>query len=266
MVKSLSFANPSEHKAVALALLAWRSGLSKSQILAGYPLQNNLDEQLKADIARLNTHYPFQYLKGHTDFFNLKLYLTPKVLIPRPETEELIEWILSQVSTSKLKILDIGTGSGCIALALKKALPESEVWAIDISASALKLAKYNALQNDLEVIFEALDIFEKEIENLPPFDLIVSNPPYIPLSEKKLLPPNLAFEPSIALFTPADNPLLFYNGIIELYNIILKSKGRIYFEIHENYALPLAKKCKSKGYRVEMKKDIHGKDRMLKLM
>ena len=259
-----SFSNDLEHQAVALALLSWRSGLSKAQILADYPLEKKLKQQLQADLDLLNTHYPFQYLKGETDFLGLKLKLTSDVLIPRPETEEVVEWILSQITNQELRILDIGTGSGCIALALKKALPKSEVWASDISAKALKLAQANAVQNGLEIIFKEIDVFGKTIENLTPFDIIVSNPPYIPKSEKKLLAPNLAFEPDLALFTPTDKPLLFYNRIIELAHLILKQQGQIYFETHENYA-NILKANNYNNYQIELKQDLNAKDRMIRI-
>ena len=181
-------------------------------------LTNSIAEQLQTALADLLLHKPMQYVTGEAWFYNLKLFVNEHVLIPRPETEELVQLVLdSSVARSNPlpTILDIGTGSGCIALAIKKNLPAADVTAIDVSKQALYIASINAATYDADIIFLKVDFLdESEWESLPMFDIIISNPPYIPINEKSNLDTNVtAYEPHQALFVPDNAPLLFYEKI-----------------------------------------------------
>lgn len=218
-------------------------------------------ETLEKHLERLLNHEPFQHILGYELFHGLRLEVNPDVLIPRPETEELVEWILDSHTTAKT-ILDIGTGSGCIAIALAKALPKVSVEALDVSEKAIKIAEKNALKNDTKVTFFLMNI----LENIPEknYDLIVSNPPYVGLDEKKLMIANvLDHEPHIALFS--ENPLLFYQRIAEIAAQKLNSNGWLYFEMNEFYAAQIAEILKSLHFtEVEIKKDLSDKNRMIR--
>ena len=187
-------------------------------------------------------------------------------LIPRPETEELVAWIINdQNNKQNISILDVGTGSGCIAIALAKNLPEAKVFALDVSEKALRIARQNAVDNGVTIEFIEADIFDVDLGNLQ-FDVIVSNPPYVRELEKETMSPNvLNHEPHLALFVKDDDPLLFYRSIVEVANNTLKSKGFLYFEINEflgNLTLQLVQKL---NYcNIELKKDLFMKDRMIK--
>ncbi|MBL7893520.1 MAG: peptide chain release factor N(5)-glutamine methyltransferase, partial [Bacteroidia bacterium] len=204
-----------------------------------------------------------------------KLKVNPAVLIPRPETEELVDWIVKEfkVQSSKFKVLDVGTGSGCIALALKRNIPSAEVFALDISEAALDVAKQNALNNSLEITFVNASIIENWDNKLIPFgeagrglSLIVSNPPYVLQSEKHAMQPNvLVYEPHLALFVNDNDPLLFYKAIIEFAKKYLANKGRLFFEINEAKADEVKSLLVQNGFKnVEIKKDLSGKERMVK--
>lgn len=223
-----------------------------------------LDEALQ----QLLLHKPVQYITGETWFYNLKLTVNNHVLIPRPETEELVKWIIDehQYCKEKLTVLDIGTGSGCIPVSLKKHLPHLDITAIDVSAAALATAKQNALMNDTAIDFIQFDFLnEPARKELPLFDIIVSNPPYIPENEKEKLAANVtAYEPPIALFVPDHSPLLFYETIALFANTHLKAEGKIYVEIHEDHAKTTAAVFAKQFSHVEIRKDINGKNRMVK--
>ncbi|MEM6724856.1 MAG: peptide chain release factor N(5)-glutamine methyltransferase, partial [Bacteroidota bacterium] len=191
---------------------------------------------------RLLNHEPLQYVIGHADFYGLQLDVDNRVLIPRPETEELVHWIIQDHKVDHpngkdLRLLDIGTGSGCIPLAIKKNLSEMEVEAIDISRDALKVARKNAQKLDLDVKFRNLDITaESTWSDLEPFDIIASNPPYVLEKERSMLPENvLRYEPSVALFVNTDTPLKFYRIIADFAYQFLKPGGHLYFEAHESH-------------------------------
>jgi release factor glutamine methyltransferase len=231
---------------------------------------------------RLLHHQPVQYALGEAHFYGLKLFVDKHVLIPRPETEELVEWIIKDVQasgknvferkeseadeTTQLKILDVGTGSGCIALALKKAMPKAEVWACDISDDALNIARRNGSESDIRVDFVGLDFLdEAQSRQLPTVDLIVSNPPYIPLKNKEDMLPNVVeYEPHTALFVPNDEALIFYKALAEFGKHRLYNNGSIYAEIHEDLGKEVIGLFENEGYTVELRKDMQGKDRMVK--
>ncbi|TNE68945.1 peptide chain release factor N(5)-glutamine methyltransferase [bacterium] len=216
-------------------------------------------------IKRRAVHEPLQYIIGETDFYTSTFKVNNHVLIPRPETEELVELILSEHPSSEpLRVLDIGTGSGCIAISLKKERPNWEVVGVDISPDALAVAKENAALNTVDVQFELGNLFAERILNGTPFDLIVSNPPYIAPSEAELMERQVKFyEPKLALF--AEDPLSVYKGIerISRAQLDLSKSGKLYLELNENLAVQIGA-CYSENYwQVELKKDLSGKPRML---
>lgn len=217
-------------------------------------------------LSELKYQIPIQYIIGETEFYGLPFKVDKNVLIPRPETEELVEWIVqNHKNQHNIKILDIGSGSGCIAISLAKNLPKAKVSAIDISAEALNVAKNNAALNQVNVNFINSDILT--IVELPDvFDIIVSNPPYVRELEKDQMQQNvLANEPHIALFVKNENPLLFYDKIAELAKNHLTENGVLYFEINQYLGNETVKLLKTKGFKnIEVKKDIYGVDRMMK--
>jgi len=219
---------------------------------------------------RLQQQEPIQYITGQTEFFGLPFYVNPSVLIPRPETEELVSWILNDIETSKLKtkgfkILDIGSGSGCIPISIRKNLPEADVYAIDISKRALETASENARLNKVEINFTQKDILQTDSLGLK-YDIIVSNPPYIRNLEKMEIKKNvLDNEPHLALFVEDDEPLIFYDKIASLAKLNLKQKGLLYFEINQYLGVKTTELLKLLGFRnIELRRDIFGKDRMIK--
>ena len=222
--------------------------------------------KIEGIVQRLKKFEPIQYVLGETEFFGLKLKVSPDVLIPRPETEELVYWMSKSSWPSNPVFLDVGTGSGCIALALKRRIPNAKIFAADISEQALKIADENAISNDLEVEFIHFDILKWKERSWPFFDGIVSNPPYVREFEKTQMQANvLEYEPKTALFVKDDDPLLFYREIGYLSRKYLKPKGKLYFEINEGLADESIQLLKNMQFKqIEIKKDIHGKNRMLK--
>ena len=222
-------------------------------------------EYFETIISRLLTYEPIQYILGITSFFGLKFKVDTNVLIPRPETEELIAWILKQTDSSQpLKILDIGTGSGCIAISLAKHLPNAEVYALDVSPPALEIAQYNAQLNAVQLNQIETNILEWEPKDMI-FDIIVSNPPYVRESEKTRMAPNvLEHEPHLALFVETNNPLVFYHNIVDLSKQILKNQGMLYFEINEYLGDETKALFSSDDFEdVQLKTDIFAKNRIL---
>jgi release factor glutamine methyltransferase len=235
-----------------------------SKVKLSAPQEALLDEY----IAKLLTHAPVQYVLHEAWFFDMKLYVDENVLIPRPETEELVQWIVDVLGTKgvdALTILDIGTGSGCIPVALKKKLPAANVYACDISAGALGVAKRNAAALGTDVHFVEADILnDADWRLLPQCDVIVSNPPYIPLKEKSQMAANVvAHEPALALFVGNDDPLVFYRAIAKFGKEKLNSSGNIFAEIHEDLARQAAEVFKDYS-SVEVKRDMQGKERMVR--
>lgn len=211
--------------------------------------------------ARLNQGEPLDYILGYTYFYGLKIEVSKDTLIPRPETEELIELILNKNQTrSGLKILDIGTGSGCIALALKSNLVNAEVTALDVSNNAIEIAQRNTVQLDLNVNFIHLDILNENLwSQLANYDIIVSNPPYIPQEEKTDMTTSvLDYEPHLALFVEND-PLIFYKQILKFATFHLNPKGLVYFETSQTIQLE-----EYEGFQIEKRKDLSGNWRFLK--
>jgi len=217
-------------------------------------------------IDRLKNHEPIQYILGMTEFYGLPFYTVPGVLIPRPETEELVQWIILENRHSNPAILDIGTGTGCIAISLQKNIPESTVLACDISRVCIETAERNSLLNNSKV-----SVFEYDILNETPeiqfseLDIVVSNPPYIREAEKSLMEKNvLEHEPELALFVPNEKPLIFYEQIANFSQIHLKNQGQLYFEINEAFGPECCDMLQGKGFsKIAIKKDINGKDRMI---
>ncbi len=209
---------------------------------------------------------PIQYITGKTWFMGEAYQVNEHVLIPRPETEELVDWIVeyAEIKGSALRILDIGTGSGCIAIALKKALPEAIVTAIDISPNALKVAANNASALKAEIEFVPLDILNTAF--LPgQYDVIVSNPPYIPMQEMKNMELQVtAHEPNIALFVPDEDPLVFYKAIARLAKLHLTTNGQLFFEIHYDQGEAMVQLLDEIHFHAELREDLFGKDRMIR--
>ncbi len=230
--------------------------LSESEIL-----------KLHFAVKDLKNEKPVQYITGETEFQGLKLKVTPEVLIPRPETEELIDLIVKENTSRKINsILDIGTGSGCIALSLKKYFPESEVTGIDISENSLKIANENSELNGLQVNFVKADILDSNVKNkFEKFDLIVSNPPYVTEDDKILMKKNvLEFEPHLALFVENNEPLVFYEKIADFSVEKLNPDGQLWFEVNEKYGYEVSGLLKHKGFKnVMVIKDFMGKERFV---
>ena len=223
-------------------------------------------QKWKSIIAELQLQKPIQYILGETEFFGLPFEVNSAVLIPRPETEELVDWILKNNSNSSelLRVLDIGTGSGCIPITLAKNLKNSEVSAIDVSAEALKVAEINAEKNSVEVNFIEKDILKTEDLDAI-YDIIVSNPPYVRELEKQEMQKNvLEFEPHLALFVEDDDALLFYLKITQLASKSLSEGGQLYFEINQYLGQRMVDLLNEYKFRdIELRKDIYGNDRMI---
>jgi release factor glutamine methyltransferase len=216
--------------------------------------------------AELLVGRPIQYITGHTWFMGEPYIVNEQVLIPRPETEELVEWVIeyAAIKGKALRILDIGTGSGCIAIALKKAIPEATLAAIDISTSALKIAKTNAAALKADIEFITLDILNTAF--LPDqYDVIISNPPYIPMQEMKNMDLQVTdHEPNIALFVPDEDPLIFYKAIARLAKLHLDANGQLFFEIHYDQGDTLIALLDEMHFHAELRTDLFGKDRMIR--
>jgi release factor glutamine methyltransferase len=241
--------------------------------LTGKNVKDLLNQELSvAQLKDLNqfttqllAHHPIQYVLGEADFYLLKFKVNSNVLIPRPETEELVYLIIQEQKNKPVNILDIGTGSGCIAIALKKNLPLAQLIAIDISNEALALAEKNATLNRVEVTFYKADALNLQSSNWPQFDVIVSNPPYIAQSEMEIMDENVkAHEPHLALFVNDDEPLIFYDKIGDFALTNLKSGGMLYFEINQQLAHETANLLIKKGFQTTLIKDINQNYRILK--
>tara|TARA_B110000196_G_scaffold74655_1_gene64079 strand:+ start:1252 stop:2121 length:870 start_codon:yes stop_codon:yes gene_type:complete len=226
-------------------------------------LSNDQKENLMNAVSLLKTNMPIQYVLGESEFMSLKFNLNSNVLIPRPETEELVSWVIKDDNHNKT-ILDIGTGSGCIAIALAKFIKNSRVTAWDIDEKILSVAEKNASKNKVKVLFELKDITTIKSNNK--FDLIISNPPYICDSEKLGMQNNvLLFEPHLALFVNDKDPLFFYLKIIDFAKSNLNDNGKIFLEINENQSIGVVKLLNNAGfYDIELKKDFRLKNRMIK--
>jgi release factor glutamine methyltransferase len=263
-----------EAKSIVYLLLEQTLNISKTDIL----LDENIDQvfDFQEIISRLKAQEPVQYIIGETEFYGRRFKVTPDTLIPRPETEELVALVLSsgflvlnsesRTQNSELRILDIGTGSGCIAISMAYELPQAQVYAYDISEKALKIANENAEINEVNVIFEQADILNISPYCLSPFSVIVSNPPYVTNAEKLEMEQNvLAYEPHLALFVEDSNPLIFYKAIAAFASKNLINKGLCVVEINQTFGLETAELFWNQGFRyVEVVKDMFGKDRFVK--
>jgi release factor glutamine methyltransferase len=212
-------------------------------------------------LERLKTHEPIQYVLGKTNFMDLEFKVNSSVLIPRPETEQLVRLMLKEDLDGK-EILDIGTGSGCIAISLAKNLPNSKVTALDISKDAIDVAKENAELNNVEIEFINADIYNYKPEKI--YDIIVSNPPYVTESEKVLMKKNvLDFEPELALFVDNTDPLTYYNEIIDLFKTNLNLEGYLFFEINNKYYNEIKEDLIDNGFQVNSFNDFRGSKRFI---
>ena len=253
--------------------------------IKNYDIEDDELEELNYIFEEISNHYPIQYIFNKAEFYGLEFYVDEQVLIPRPETEELVHWVISEgesesesenenykdntkLNTTSISLLDIGTGSGCIPIAIKKNKPNWNVAAIDISENALEVARVNALKHHTEIYFFQADILSVDSKDtrLTTYDIIVSNPPYIPRKEKELMSTSTVhFEPHLALFVEDENPLLFYDKIADFSKQHLTKNGKLYFELNEFNANDVKKLLHQKGFQnIQIKKDFAGKDRMLR--
>jgi release factor glutamine methyltransferase len=274
-----------ETAVMADMLLEHVSGYPRTERMKrdGEELTPAQQEMLAGFLERMKQHEPVQYILKKSWFYGLELYVDHYVLIPRPETEELVDWIIKDVKNSgtdvfaerpgladetrELKVLDVGTGSGCIALALKKGMPRAEVWGCDASETALNVARRNGSTLNIRVDFQGIDFLDAAQQKfLPTVHIIVSNPPYIPKSGSHEMGKNVvAFEPHMALFVPDNDPLVFYRSIASFSRNRLYPGGFVYVEIHEGMGAEVSALFRSEGFeQVELKKDMQGKDRMIR--
>jgi len=233
-----------------------------------FVFSNSAIEKWNSVLEKLEKEIPIQYILGNAHFYGLEFEVNENTLIPRPETEELVEWIIKNNSKIEgfkdLKILDIGTGSGCIAISLAKNLPHAKVFAIDVSEKALETAKKNALTNETEVTFLLKNILETD-DLEQQFDIIVSNPPYVRNLEKEEIKKNvLEYEPHLALFVEDNDALIFYRKISELAQKNLTENGQLYFEINQYLGTEMIDLLEAKNFAtIELRKDIYENDRMI---
>lgn len=271
--KLLSLYDENEAAAISHELLLHITGANKMQRLMLKEKEFSLEQQSLFDqsLDQLLTGKPIQYITGLAWFKGNEYIVNEHVLIPRPETEELVDWIITDQKQDNRKdtlhILDIGTGSGCIAISLKLAFPDATVTSCDISPNALRIANQNSKKLDADIRFIQMNFLDTMEQNkLGKFNVIVSNPPYIPISEKEKLHTNVRdFEPGLALFVPNDDPLIFYKAIARFCKGHLHESGSIYCEMEASYTSDCHNLFLESGYKtVEIRKDMHGNERMLK--
>jgi release factor glutamine methyltransferase len=259
-----------EAESIARMVIGHITGTEKMQVSreAEKEISSTQQQEIETAFIELKKQRPVQYVLGEAWFSNLKFYVDENVLIPRPETEELVNWITDNYKSTNqpLQILEVGTGSGCIAISMQKKLPTANVLATDISEAALVVAKQNAATLNAGVKFLMADFLNDTTwHEFPLFDIIVSNPPYIPITEKEKLDANVAeWEPSTALFVPDSDPLLFYRKIALFGKEHLKNKASIFVECHQEFAVAAKKMFEDYGYFAVLKKDIFENERMLK--
>lgn len=227
-------------------------------------LSSKKEQELEDILQRLSRFEPLQYIEGRTLFLGREFWVAPGVLIPRPETEELVELMLKEIPADA-RILDVGTGSGCIAISLAKELPDALVTAWDVSPEALSVARANARKLQTDVRFVECDVLACQVDEVGLYDVIVSNPPYVTEAEKADMEPNvLQWEPSLALFVPDDDPLRFYRRIAVLGRDMLADGGRLYFEINRAYGREMVEMLRTMGYvGVRVEKDLSQNDRFV---
>lgn len=266
-----------EATAICDLVIAYITGQQKIDRILNktMPLSKLQEEQLENFTLQLLQKQPVQYVLQEAWFAGMKFFVDNSVLIPRPETEELTAWIIEEAQEiqtqnkeddTPIRILDIGTGSGCIAITLKKKLPKASIFAIDVSEKAISVATKNALANSTYIQFSVNDILSRNNwKVLPEFDILVSNPPYIKESEAAMMDNNVKdYEPGLALFVKDEERLLFYNAISDFGLYKLRKKGKLFFEINELYGKEVSELLLEKGYKnIHLKKDVSGKDRMI---
>lgn len=258
-----------ELEVIAYQLMSEVTGLTRTAILINKntKISETHAQLIKRFVNELKNFKPLQYVVGKTEFFGLPFKVNEYTLIPRPETEELVEWIIDDYNAKvfPVTILDIGTGSGCIPVSLKKHLALARVDGCDISPDALKVAAENAQINQLDVNFFEIDILSSPVMEQK-WDVIVSNPPYIPMSDMSEMYANvLQYEPHVALFVADENPLIFYRAIALFALKHLQHEGSLYFEIHYKYGAEVLEMLRNSGFvNVQLRKDLSGNDRMVK--
>ncbi len=256
-----------EAESLAVIIIEYFFEMGRTQILMDVPF-TGMDEEILGNlnecIERLKAQEPIQHILGETEFYGLPFYVSPDVLIPRPETEELVNWVIEECKNKELTVLDIGTGSGCIPVVLKKEQPQFNVFGLDVSSEALTVANDNAELNQVDIKLMEHDILSDDMPEVN-VDVIVSNPPYITLDEKQDMKKNvLEFDPSLALFVTNEDPLVFYRVIGSLGLEILSDSGKLFFEINENFGNETVELLQCLGYKeVILKKDLNDKDRMI---
>ncbi len=260
--------NPYESESIAYLIIENILSFDKTQIIINYRNYVKYKDLVLVDdiLERLKKHEPIQYIFEETEFFNLKLKVNKHTLIPRQETELLVYNIIKKNEQRKnINILDIGTGSGCIAISLAKNIPSSNVSATDISENTLHVAYENAKKNKTNINFIIEDVLKSNNEQKEKFDIILSNPPYVTEKEKKQMQKNvLNFEPKSALFVPNEKPLIFYEAIIFKAKKMLNTEGQLWFEINEKYGKEVAQLMKTQGFNnIEVIKDYNNKDRIV---
>jgi release factor glutamine methyltransferase len=265
IVEGITIYDSRESQSIAYWFLEEKFGLKRADILADKTIEID-QETIRQFIERINAHEPLQYILGKTWFYGLPFHVRSGALIPRPETEELVDLVIKDHKGKEgLNILDIGTGSGCIAVSLAANMLSCSISAMDISADALQIASENATMNKVSVQYIQHDI-SLDWKGEEKLDIIVSNPPYIERPETELMRQNvLKFEPDLALFAPENDPLFFYRTILEFAVIHLNSNGKIYFEINERFGEETKVLMEEFGFQnIDVLKDLNGKDRMVK--
>ncbi|MDN5214827.1 peptide chain release factor N(5)-glutamine methyltransferase [Fulvivirgaceae bacterium BMA12] len=259
--------DPYERQSLSYLIIRYFFGINNTGVIVNDQRKFSKAEleEVESVVVRLNKHEPIQYILGEADFYGRKFMVNPAVLIPRPETELLVDKIIKENLQQGLNVVDIGTGSGCIAISLKLALPEATITGVDVDEKALQCAKENAIKHRAEISWQQLDILGSQ--HLPSFlDIVVSNPPYVRESEKAMMQKNvLDFEPHLALFVNDEQPLIYYQAIAEKGYRSLKNRGRIYLEINEALAEEVVSTLERAGYEnIEVVKDLQQKDRIVK--
>ncbi len=257
--------SPGEVESIAMLIMEHLFGIDQTDVIMDRSLKINGDmrKKIRLYIDRLNEYEPIQYILGEAHFYGRKFLVNQNVLIPRGETEELVELILDDYKGKRFRLIDIGTGSGCIPVTIASERKEAKCFAMDIDPRAIKLARRNADLHQVKIEFLLMDILKEPIP-VEQLDIVVSNPPYIPERDKKFMEKNvLLYEPGKALFVGDEDPTLFYTRIAEVALPVLKSSGRIYFEIHEEQGENVSNILDKAGFTdVEIFKDLHGKPRM----
>ena len=272
-----SLYSPGESGAILSLVIEQLTGLSPARIRIEASAGTGDQQSRPIPVAdfeqilqRLLRDEPVQYILGEAWFAGMRFTVSPAVLIPRPETEELVEWVIDccRFPVTGMKILDVGTGSGCIPVALKKRLPDAVITGIDLSEQALEVARLNSSRLEQPVSFRQMDFLEESSRNrLGRYDVITSNPPYIPEAEAAGLPRNVtAYEPGMALFVPDQDPLIFYRALGAFAKSKLKPDGALFAEIHEDLGPEVVELFASEGLQAELRNDLQGKNRMIRVL